>query len=64
MALDLSARDIEKAKFAFSIYDFEGNDTVDAFDMGSCLRALGLFPTQKNVEKFGGQKEGNKETEG
>ncbi|OXA40067.1 Myosin light chain alkali [Folsomia candida] len=56
MALDLSARDIERAKFAFSIYDFEGNDTVDAFDMGSVLRSLGLIPTQKSVEKFGGQK--------
>jgi len=56
MALDLNARDIERAKFAFSIYDFEGNDMVDAFDIGSVLRALNLCPTQKLVEKLGGQK--------
>jgi len=56
MALDLSARDIERAKFAFSIYDFSGDDTVDAFDVGSVLRALSLVPTQKLVEKLGGQK--------
>jgi len=56
MATDLSARDIEKAKFVFSIYDFEGNGTVDAADIGSCLRALTLVPTEKFVEKLGGQK--------
>jgi hypothetical protein len=48
------------AKFAFSIYDFEGNDQVDAFDLGSALRALGLVPTQKIVEKLGGQKKKGK----
>jgi len=56
MATDLSARDIERAKFAFSIYDFEGNGTVDAADLGPCLRALSLVPTEKAVEKLGGQK--------
>jgi len=56
MAKDLSARDIERAKFVFSIYDFEGNGTVDAADLGSCLRALSLVPTEKLVEKLGGQK--------
>lgn len=50
---DLSARDIEKVKFAFSIYDFEGNDTMDAFYMGECLRALNLNPTLAVLEKLG-----------
>lgn len=50
---DLSARDIEKVKFAFSIYDFEGNDTMDAFYMGDCLRALNLNPTIAVLEKLG-----------
>jgi len=59
MAGDLSARDIERAKFAFSIYDFEGNDTVDAFYIGDVLRALNLNPTQKLVEKMGGTKKRN-----
>jgi len=53
MAADLSARDQEKVKFAFSIYDFEGNETMDAFWMGDCLRALNLNPTQAVLEKLG-----------
>jgi len=56
MALDLNAKEIERAKFAFSIYDFEGNEMLDGLDLGNCLRALGLFPTQKFCEKLGGQK--------
>jgi len=59
MATDLSARDIERAKFAFSIYDFEGNEQVDAFYVGDVLRALNLNPTQKLVEKVGGTKKKN-----
>lgn len=50
---DLSARDVEKVKFAFSIYDFEGNETMDAFYMGECLRALNLNPTLAVLEKLG-----------
>merc|ERR1711872_879256 len=53
---DLSARDIEKAKFAFSIYDFQGNDTMDAFYLGDCLRALNLNPTIAVCEKLGMEK--------
>ena len=40
-------------KFAFSIYDFEGNETMDAFFMGDCLRALNLNPTLAVLEKVG-----------
>jgi len=53
---DLSARDIEKAKFAFSIYDFQGNDTMDAYYLGDCLRALNLNPTNAVCEKLGMEK--------
>merc|ERR1711911_293497 len=53
---DLAARDVEKGKFAFSIYDFEGNDTMDAFYIGDCLRALNLNPTNAAIEKLGGTK--------
>jgi len=53
---DLSARDIEKAKFAFSIYDFEGNETMDAYYLGDCLRALNLNPTLAVLEKVGAKK--------
>jgi len=52
---DLSARDVEKAKFAFSIYDFEGNDTMDAYYLGDALRALNCNPTLAVVEKLGGK---------
>jgi Ca2+-binding EF-hand superfamily protein len=51
---DLSARDVERGKFAFGIYDFDGNDTVDGFYLGDCLRALNLNPTQASIEKLGG----------
>jgi len=56
---DLSAKDVERAKFAFSIYDFEGKDVVDAFYLGDVLRALGCTPTLKLVEKMGGTKKKN-----
>jgi len=53
---DLSARDIEKAKFAFSIYDFQGNETMDAYYLGDCLRALNLNPTLAVLDKVGAKK--------
>jgi Ca2+-binding EF-hand superfamily protein len=56
MSHDLSARDIERGKFAFSIYDFDGNETMDAYYLGDCLRALQLNPTNACVEKMGGTK--------
>nr|ACR43477.1 myosin light chain [Crangon crangon] len=54
MAADLSARDVERVKFAFSIYDFEGNGQIDAFYIGDCLRALNLNPTLALIAKLGG----------
>ncbi|XP_057375886.1 myosin light chain 1-like [Daphnia carinata] len=54
--MDLSARDIERGKFAFSIYDFEGNETMDMFYLGDALRALNLNPTLAQIEKMGGTK--------
>jgi len=53
---DLSARDVERGSFAFSIYDFEGNETMDAFYVGDALRALNLNPTLAQIEKVGGTK--------
>ncbi|KAK9503742.1 hypothetical protein O3M35_010239 [Rhynocoris fuscipes] len=53
---DLGDKDVEKATFAFGIYDFDGVGTVDAIHLGDCLRALGLNPTQANIEKLGGTK--------
>ncbi|KAL7638228.1 UNVERIFIED_CONTAM: hypothetical protein RMT77_010792 [Armadillidium vulgare] len=56
---DLSARDIERVKFAFSIYDFDGNDTMDGYYIGDLLRALNLNPTLAIIEKVGGAKKRN-----
>ncbi|KAL0270458.1 UNVERIFIED_CONTAM: hypothetical protein PYX00_007866 [Menopon gallinae] len=53
---DLSSRDLERANFAFSIYDFDGSGTVDAFYLGDVLRGLNLNPTNATVEKLGGTK--------
>merc|ERR1712071_657605 len=55
-AMDLSARDMERGKFAFGIYDFDGNDTIDGFYLGDCLRALDLNPTNAVVKKKGEKK--------
>ena len=52
----LSDKEVEKANFAFGIYDFDGVGTVDAFHLGDCLRALGLNPTMAFIEKLGGTK--------
>jgi hypothetical protein len=48
------------ANFAFSIYDFEGNGTVDAYYVGDILRGLNLNPTLAVVEKVGGTKKKSK----
>jgi len=56
MAGDLSRSDIEKAEFAFSIYDNDGSGKIDAFDIGDLLRALNCNPTLALIEKMGGKK--------
>ncbi|XP_022920383.1 myosin light chain 1-like isoform X2 [Onthophagus taurus] len=56
---DLSAKDVERAQFVFSIYDFEGNGQIDAVNLGDCLRALNQNPTLATIEKLGGTKKKN-----
>jgi len=56
MAGDLSRNDIEKAEFAFSIYDADGTNKIDAYDLGDVLRALNCNPTLALIEKMGGTK--------
>ncbi|XP_021195464.1 myosin light chain 1 isoform X2 [Helicoverpa armigera] len=53
---DLSKNDVERASFAFSIYDFDGSGKVDAFNLGDILRALNSNPTLATIEKLGGTK--------
>jgi len=59
---DLSSGDVEKASFAFSIYDQTGEGAVDAFYLGDLLRALDLNPTNASIEKLGGTKKLNEKT--
>ncbi|KAB0790605.1 hypothetical protein PPYR_14988 [Photinus pyralis] len=47
------------AEFVFSIYDFEGNGTCDAVNLGDMLRALNQNPTLALIEKLGGTKKKN-----
>merc|ERR1712212_1221734 len=53
---DLTPKDVERAKFAFDIYDFEGKSRMDLFYLGDCLRGLNLNPTLKMIDKLGGAK--------
>jgi len=62
MAADLSRADIEKADFAFSIYDADGSNKIDAHDIGNVLRALNLNPTLALIEKMGGTKKRGEKT--
>merc|ERR1712203_608262 len=52
MAHDLNGKDVERAKFAFDIYDFEGKSRMDMFYLGDCLRGLNLNPTLKMIENW------------
>ncbi|XP_055633131.1 myosin light chain alkali isoform X2 [Toxorhynchites rutilus septentrionalis] len=61
MASDLKDVEVEKAQFVFSVYDWDGNNTIDAFEIGNALRALNLNPTLDLIGKMGGtQKRGEK----
>ncbi|XP_058810128.1 myosin light chain alkali [Phymastichus coffea] len=59
---DLNPRDVEKAEFAFSIYDADGSNVIDAVDLGNVLRALSLNPTNATIEKMGGTKKRGEKT--
>merc|ERR1712018_894002 len=53
---ELTPKDMERARFAFDIYDFEGKARMDLFYLGDCLRGLNPNPTLKMIEKLGGTK--------
>lgn len=48
-----------EAEFAFSIYDADGTQKIDAFDLGDVLRALNCNPTLALIEKVGQTKKRN-----
>ncbi|CAL4200141.1 unnamed protein product, partial [Meganyctiphanes norvegica] len=49
---EISAKDQDRVKFAFDVYDFEGKGTVDAYYIKDLLRAVNLNPTNKKLEAF------------
>merc|ERR1712105_137442 len=49
---ELSARDQERVKFTWDVFDFTGNGTVDRFYIGDLFRALNLNPTNAVIDKF------------
>jgi len=49
---ELSAKDQERVKFAFDVYDFDGKGLVDAYYITDLLRAVNLNPTNKKLEAF------------
>merc|ERR1711954_250911 len=53
---ELTPKDMERARFAFDIYAFEGKARMDLFYLGDVLRGLNLNPTLKMIEKLGGTK--------
>merc|ERR1712083_642743 len=55
-------RDVEKIKFAFEVYDFNGDGKVDGFYIGDLVRACNLTPTMKTIADIGGEKEKGKKT--
>ncbi|KAJ8665375.1 hypothetical protein QAD02_007037 [Eretmocerus hayati] len=59
---DLAPKDVEKAEFAFSIYDADGSNVIDAVDLGNVLRALNVNPTNATIEKLGGTKKRGEKT--
>merc|ERR1712215_251131 len=46
------AKDQEKVKFAFDIYDFDGKGEVDCYFIGDLLRACDLNPSLKLINSF------------
>merc|ERR1711936_454785 len=61
MAADLTPKDMERARFAFDIYDFEGKARMDLFYLGDVLRGLNCSPTLKTIEELGGTKKKGEE---
>eukprot|EP00092_Neocalanus_flemingeri_P037618 GFUD01040954.1.p1 GENE.GFUD01040954.1~~GFUD01040954.1.p1 ORF type:complete len:156 (-),score=49.21 GFUD01040954.1:130-597(-) len=58
--LGLKKKEIEALEFAFDVYDFQGDGTVDAFYAGDLMRACNLNPTLKTINEIGGEEERGK----
>ena len=60
--LGLKKKEIEAISFAFDVYDFRGDGTVDAFYAGDLLRRCNLNPTTKTITLIGGEETKGKKT--
>merc|ERR1711892_25575 len=52
--LGLKKKEVEAVEFAFDVYDFKGDGSVDAFYAGDLIRACNLNPTLKTIKEIGG----------
>merc|ERR1711885_46667 len=52
--LGLKKKDIDAVNFAFDVYDFKGDGTIDAFHAGDVLRACNMNPTLAAISKANG----------
>merc|ERR1712096_290777 len=55
--LGLKKKEVDAIEFAFDVYDFKGDGSVDAFYAGDLIRACNLNPTLKTIAEVGGQTE-------
>merc|ERR1711936_843548 len=58
--LGLKKKEVDAIEFAFDVYDFKGDGSVDAFYAGDLIRACNLNRTLKTIAEVGGQTEKGK----
>ncbi|XP_002733157.1 calmodulin-like isoform X2 [Saccoglossus kowalevskii] len=49
---DLTEEQLSELKEAFSLFDIDGDGTINAKELGTVLRSLGQNPTDKEVEEM------------
>jgi Ca2+-binding EF-hand superfamily protein len=42
----------QQLKNSFTLFDQTGDGTIDAFNIGECIRVMGWCPTEKEIESF------------
>merc|ERR1711988_1444273 len=48
----LTEQQIEEIREAFELFDIDGSGTIDAKELGTCMRALGLEGTKDEIRKM------------
>ena len=52
MAEKLSQEQIDEFKKAFSLFDRDGDGTINASELGTVMRSLGKNPTQAEIQSI------------